>query len=279
VDLFQPDRIAELRVDHVPAEQLGGDRLVLSCEPCNSNSGAIFQSEMKKRDNPAAALRGELPRPHPVRVTLSTGATINAVLSGGPDGGHRIEVVERANSKAAQNLFTQQLQAAARSGSTDWSVNLDFPRDRHHSVAAHVGWLREAYLVAFAVLGYRYILDPALNSVREQLAQPREELIPVFTIQSPEKSPSERKFLGVTEPEWLRSVAVQFGRRTVFLPQIGDPGIYGRLSQRRKPGQERLEEAHAGGWTVEWPREPMFLLDFQLAQPVFQRKVSDGAIT
>ena len=81
----------------------------------------------------------------------------------------------------------------------------------------------------------------------------------------------------MTEPEWLRSIAVQFGRRTVFLPQIGDPGIYDRLSQRRSSGNhERFEEAHAQGWTVdEWPREPLFLLDDQLQQPTFRRSAPE----
>jgi hypothetical protein len=160
--------------------------------------------------------------------------------------------------------------------SNDWSLNLDFYRDRHHPVAARVGWLREAFLVTFAVLGYRYILDAALSRVREQLAQPREELITSYQIESPEKSPDHKAFLMITEPEWLRSVAVQFGRRTIFLPRIGDPGLYDRLSDRRRiSGGDRLEEAKAHGRTVDaWPREPLFLMDSHLRGPVLKAKVS-----
>ena len=33
----------ELTVDHVPAERLGGNRLVLTCRRCNHESGAFLQ--------------------------------------------------------------------------------------------------------------------------------------------------------------------------------------------------------------------------------------------
>jgi len=279
--LFTPDRINELTVDHVPAEQMGGNRLILTCRRCNSESGAFLQGEMRKQENPVAALRGELDQPHPVRMTLSTGATIHAELSGQPGSGYRLNVIEAADSEAAREAFKEDMGRMTADGSNDWSLNLDFYRDRHHPVAARVGWLREAFLVGFAVLGYRYILDAALSRVREQLAQPREELITSYQIVSPEKPPDQKAFLMITEPEWLRSVAVQFGRRIVFLPRIGDPGIYDRLSERRRISSgDRLDEVHAEGGTVDaWPREPLFLMDFQLPSPVFRVLTSTTPLT
>jgi hypothetical protein len=209
-------------------------------------------------------------------MRLSTGATIHAEISGQPRSGYKLNVVEAADSEAARELFKEDMGRVTAGGSNDWSMNLDFYRDRHHPVVARVGWLREAFLVGFAVLGYRYILDVALSRVREQLARPREELITSYQIESPEKSPDDRAFWMITEPEWISSVAVQFGRRTVFLPRIGDVGFYDRLLERyRIGGGSRLEEVKAQGRTVDaWPQEPMFLMDLQVPSPVFRVKAS-----
>jgi hypothetical protein len=110
---------------------------------------------MRKRDNLVAALRGELDHPYPVRITLSTGAIIHAELSGQPGSGYKLNVVEAADSGAARELFKEDMGRVTAGGSNDWSLNLDFYRDHHHPVAARVGWLREAFLIGFAVLGYR----------------------------------------------------------------------------------------------------------------------------
>jgi hypothetical protein len=120
--------------------------------------------------------------------------------------GNVLRILEE-NSPEAEERFRKDMEHLATK-STDWSANLNFYRYAYHRVSADVGWLREAYLVAFAAFGYRHILDPALESVRRQLARPREELISAFKIEDPTRPADVRLLMLVSEADWLRSVAV-----------------------------------------------------------------------
>jgi hypothetical protein len=165
-------------------------------------------------------------------MTLSTGAVVRAEMVRGPDG-YQLNILS-GNSPEAMKQFRDDMNHLTETKSVDWSVNLDFYQYAYDRVSAHVGWLREAYLVAFAVFGYRYILDPALEPVRQQLARPREQLISTFKVEDRKHGADLRLFSVINEPDWLRSVAIQFGHRTVFLPQLGDPDLYRRLDDRRQ---------------------------------------------
>src|SRR5262249_44699794 len=100
---FPPDQIDELTVDHVPAEQLGGTRMVLTCDTCNHGSGSFVQGEMKRRDNFHDAFTGPLDKPHPVIMTLSTGAVVRAEMVRGADGYQLI--ILSGNSPEAMKQF------------------------------------------------------------------------------------------------------------------------------------------------------------------------------
>jgi hypothetical protein len=258
----------ELTVDHVPAQQLGGNRMVLTCEACNHQSGTFVQAEMRKREQAHYALTGPLDQPEPVKLTLSTGAVVRAEIVKDGDV-YSMNVLDQ-NSPEALERFREDMTTVTAEGNSDWSLNLEFYRYSYHAVAAHVGWLREAYLVAFAVLGYRYILDPALEIVRQQIARPLEKLIRAFKVEDRRHAESVRLCMIVNEPNWIRSVAIQFGHRTVLLPQLGDGELYGRLEERQRSlGGNREQVDFAGNVLDGWPKGPMHLMDFALQQPLF----------
>jgi hypothetical protein len=76
------------------------------------------------------------------------------------------------------------LDALAESKQSDWSLQMKF-QDRWLERRTRVGWLRSAYLVAFAALGYRYILRSALRRVASQIASPDTDVIPLPVVWKP----------------------------------------------------------------------------------------------
>lgn len=127
-------------------------------------------------------------------------------------------------------------------------------------VAARVGWLRDAYLLTFSVLGDRYILDPALACVRQQLHAPFENQIQTSFIHRPDSNPPTAALASSANP-LTRAVLVQFGRTIVFLPRLGDVGFYDRLRESsRQAGGARIEMNFRGqmldGLTPSWLGRP-----------------------
>jgi hypothetical protein len=142
---------------------------------------------------------------------------------------------------------------------TNLSFRLTPYKDTFKDQLARVGWLRAAYLVAFAEFGYLYVFQRRLESVRRQLAEPAANVIDLFSVVLPEATAQTRHFVIIEEPLDLRGLALQMGRSLVFLPWLSD-GLYDRLSARSK-NDRRFGETLKGG-LVPWPAEPLHLMDF-----------------
>ena len=141
---------------------------------------------------------------------------------------------------------------------TDFEFQVSFTKDRHSAQRARVGWLRTAYLVAFAAFGYRYVFGAALDRARQQIERPDDPLIPAFHVVVPNVAQTVRHFvIGYVQNE-LRPIIVQFGWHAVFLPDVTDTTFYDRFDAYRQTRPERCD------WTgreLEWPRYPIYALD------------------
>jgi hypothetical protein len=134
------------------------------------------------------------------------------------------------------------------------TFSINFSGDRHSPRRANVTWLRHAYLILFAIAGYRYIFQPGLGIVRKQIREPEAQHIPVFLAAHTGEHPwSERHIIKVREPEWLQSWAVSIGRYITFLPEGGDVEFYARLVEKGHTTSQ-----HFTGDEIEWPLEPTF---------------------
>jgi hypothetical protein len=82
-------------------------------------------------------------------------------------------------------------------------------------VRALLSWLRAAYLVAFAALGWPYVYMPYLALLRAQLADPDATLMPPLALADPAAVPYRRDLVVVQEPhDQLAGTAVQPGCET-----------------------------------------------------------------
>lgn len=249
-----------LTVEHAPPEALGGRPICLTCKDCNSTAGHTVDAHMQRRETAFDFVAGTMAEPQPARFKVGA-TTVNVDYYSGPAG---ILVLgdPRRNHPQTQARFEAELESRVQTGKTDdLSFTITPLKIGHKAQLARVGWLRSAYLVAFAALGYRYIFQSRLEAVRRQLRAPTEEIIETFSVVLPKAKRDERRFIFVQTPSHLRGLLLQTGRRVVFLPWLDD-GLYEALAE---DSRKRAEfHAHIHGDFLPWPTEPRHLIDFDL---------------
>ena len=157
---------------------------------------------------------------------------------------NRLPKANRPDSEAAMQ---REFERGNIQGSRP-SLHITVARFRYRE--ALVGWLRAGYLVAFAALGYRYILRPDLDLVRRQIANPRDHVVTVYRATLPAELPEQRRVLLVDEPRALSSLAIQMGRHLIFLPWAPPAQqFYDVLAARA--GQLATETLE--GQSIPWP--------------------------
>ncbi len=202
---------------------------------------------MLKADRPIAFLRGEHPGGQLVNLKLPNGPSITVRVGGG---GESIVMMgkEGVDPPKQRQAFMTTMNEIVDSKSLAWSFNIDFKEDRHDPQLAAVGWLRAAYLAAFARFGYRYAFGRALQGVRYQIANPKEKTLPhQFRVLDPTASIDTRRIAVLEQPKAAAGVFVQMRWHMIFLPHPGDEAFYDRLKNQTGHFQ-------GGGTFVDWPK-------------------------
>jgi hypothetical protein len=121
------------------------------------------------------------------------------------------------------------------------SITLRFRRHDPDDPVAKITWLKAAYLVMFALLGYRYAFHPRLDVVRRQIQEPEVKHVPMFmTTLTREEAAGDTPFMAFvfSEPRLPECWSVLFGDKLVFLP-MGDPSeLYESLAAMKGTGPE-----------------------------------------
>lgn len=159
-----------------------------------------------------------------------------------------------AVEKAVTLHFDDQVERGAWS---DKEFKLRFV-DGFRNRESLLGWLRAAYLVAFGLFGYRYILRRDVRAIRDMLVA-KEEIGPrVFSMTIEGAISDERRILVLERP--FRSLFLQIGRHGVYLPHpdsSADTSPYEDLAARA--GQAYSDTF--SGALLRWPDWPLYLLD------------------
>lgn len=253
--LIPREDIGLLSIEHVPPKAVGGAELVLTCRRCNSHAGSAFDVHAARQDKLIKFHEG---------ATVDMNATLT--VSGAPanvdlklnDGSIQIFGRSDLNSPTDQAAWEAALHELV--GATSPKLSFGLPAVTHIPWRASVSWLRAAYLVVFAALGYRFAIHERLSIVREQILNPEEKLIRVSGLFINDASPDERICLVVLEPVALQCVFVQFGRRAIMLPAPwSDVDIYGQMADSVDVSAEFSQEL--AGKLVPWPTSPQHLYD------------------
>lgn len=243
---FTVDALGDGRLssEHVPPKSVGGYDLVLTCKRCNNSAGTKLDADAAVKELVRSAIAGT--REHRERVKAAIGdLRVNAEVH--HSGGRYSLVVPRHVNKPGT---ADNLKVVARPG-----IPITVQYRRFSELGAKISWLRAGYLALFAVAGYPFALDPAIEIVRRQILECDERRMVTFTSEvSDDIALSVHRILRVLAPDWHRGWAVEFGRYFLHLPSAGDLRFYDRLASYGStvaPYTTTYEY-------VGWPSEPTF---------------------
>lgn len=159
----------ELTREHVPPKSMGGRVICLTCKNCNNRAGHTIDAAMNERRLMSQVMVSGTKGKQQIQLRAD-GLNVNASLVRQGSGAH-FNIDPRHNDPHS----VEQFNAAA---STSGNLKLEiYYRNKFSERQAMVGYLRAAYLFLFAKYGYEWILHRSLDTVREQIKNPENELI------------------------------------------------------------------------------------------------------
>jgi len=249
----------QLTVEDVPPKALGGKPLVLTCQKCNNDQGSKFDGEAAKQQRLGRFLAGQSAKPETAVLTLN-GICSQAEITVNGTAGMLFTFPKEINDPAAVERMVEHMRMLAETQSTDFAFTVE-PRLRYSPDRARVSWIRTAYLAAFALFGWKYILHPKLQPIREQLANPSAVTLPLLGMDIPDISSGRHEVWVVKAPAEHQSLLVIWGGHGVFLPLPNDPRTLEELARSLGARTDGPVHFSISGTMFSWPSRPEHLLD------------------
>lgn len=252
-----------LSLEDVPPAKVGGRPLLLTCAERNNNAGTEFDVHAMEEEKVRRLTQLEPGVSTKSRIRFGS-SSLNGTLKTGPDG--LLFVPEPGVNKpgAIDDAVAELTEARRRGESPPFEVQLS---RRSEAWRVEVSWIRAAYFACFALWGYRYAIQSALDPVRSQLASPDECVLPDAVVW-----PSWRKVLPlddmtiprivtVEQPMELRAVVVCLpNNRVVTLPPANSQASFFEdfaATVNRLDGRQFM----VAGNSHDWPKWPMHTMD------------------
>ena len=208
----------QLTLEHVPPKSVGGKEIILTCKNCNNSTGSTIDAAISARKNSEEMLNalslelGEFFGHFKSQIgNESTNTTLeiqkkSETKSGtlqkleqnaSPDDFEELsgwlnevtntniplvvirEVPER-NSPSSLAKAREHLDKLVDEGVPKGEEFVFQHRVSYNKKLARIGDLKTAYLAAFTIFGYRFILQPCLGAVRKQILSPNEDFFDDF---------------------------------------------------------------------------------------------------
>ena len=212
----------KLTVEHVPPKGLGGRGMLLTCDECNHYSGTKFDAHAIREDVVSEFLSAVSTSTTELRSTIEIGGIRARGTVQRTSNGFFLMSHPKQNNEALLDGQVQDSISRLHTPIADRAIKSTVG-DRYHPERANLSWTRAAYLAAFAIFGWRYIMRPALIPVRRQLLDAESKILPLLKSYSPDALPDASRILVVREPHELRGIFVAMGRHGVLLPGIDNP--------------------------------------------------------
>lgn len=255
--------INDLTFEHAPPASVGGGRVALTCMPCNSTSGHTLDASMRSAEDLIEWSQGTPGKSLRARLTVRR-VTVNVQAERGEDGGIKILGLPDQNDPKVTAAHREALDELAQLPEDEQEFTVSFPRHKHAESDVQAGWLRAAYLAAFARFGYRYALRPLMEPVRAQIADPSGNHLDRFILHGGAASTDHRMIRSITSPRSARSLIVLMGRHLIFLPgfHADSNTLYERLGRRARWPPPARSLRSLRGPIYEWPTRPILAFDF-----------------
>ena len=199
-------------LEHVPPKsfKVGSTAMCLTCSDCNNSAGRAEHAAVEARREPK--VRIEMPG-FPIQTGRASVDASGSVIS-----------IRMSRSQASRDAIIKMM---------------DSPRPQIKAIFrvpsvsyASVPWLKAAYLSVFSLLGvhgYRYAEGEAIERVRKQIMNPKDEVIRHFAFQAP--STWREKNCIVMNRTQTPCWAVKMGDCIVLLPKSWDQSLYERTDK------------------------------------------------
>lgn len=244
----------DLTLEHIPPESIGGKPILLTCRNCNSLAGHtidVSTASKKKFEDFENIVFGQEKGIIPF-VTLSLGE-LHVATSIHKENSFDIRPIEKANSPSIIDRYKKHLMN--HSNDLQFKVSISHKYDSRLFKLSH---LKSAFLIVFSWLGYRYAFDSRLDVVRQQIQEPKNDILGTrFWIEGNEGIPSNKiMFLNSPLPIFL----VSFNGFCIVLPSLESTGdIYSFLSSYWEKGQRITLQAKI---LDSWPDKLQMKLDY-----------------
>lgn len=234
----------QVSIEHCIPESLGGTLATstLLCTHCNNTSGSFYDAQYAKQFFAEEFFQGTSDRSMPGQIEVQ-GAIMRGDWKFSNAERPRVEFLIRHERNHPNHLPEAKAKMKRMHSEADGAMTFTFPWP-FHQWRARVALLRMAFLMMFRQFGYAYAFHPCAERVRNQILNPREEIIPDAFSTRMDDHPLANFVTLVTEPAGFRAfcVLMKFSskRRTivqgVLLPGPDDHGraIYERLNEDKK---------------------------------------------
>lgn len=216
-----------LTLEDVPPVALGGRVRTLTCKVCNNTGGSQLESHLANKLNFEEALLGlsNTSIDGLFRPTKDTklAAKINIVGSSGV----YIEYHPNRSHPKDANQFRTMVNSENIGA---FSLNLF---GHYKQYRPEIALLRIAYLLAYSVFGFGFLINFNLRLIREQIQSPNEKIVEHWGISTRDYPDSMLGINIITEPKELQSFLIVFELKTpnrttrhgVLLPGPTEPGL------------------------------------------------------
>ena len=215
---------AEISHAHILPRSAGGKLTTYVCRACNSffgkNQDHWFGEYLYLADGPKGLLATRKQRPT---------FTVNGVRVTGEvkDDGQALDFLIYKNLMSPKAL--EALRAAETPGKVE--INVEIPILQETQLVK-VGFLTAGYLLWFKELGYSWVLQGNMQSVRSQILNPNSQIISDFVFDAGAKY-FEKPWVGFFELGHDYLPCAGIADRLVLFPSFSAPGIYEKVSKLR----------------------------------------------
>ncbi|MFI6993902.1 HNH endonuclease [Nonomuraea wenchangensis] len=249
----------ELTVEHVPPKALGGKDLVLTCRKCNNEHGSQFDSAAYHAHQARSFASGESSQTIVARFGID-GIESNVFLRRVGLGGFYLTGDPRISNPSDKERLESHMEMLGESGETGFKVTIS-ARMKYDPDRARVSWMRTGYLVAFALLGWKYILRSTLQPIRDHLAGGSTGELPILSAYDAERDPRGRQIWIMQQPNGHECLLVTIGQHMVFLPGPKDFRTLEEVSASIGARANKKLQYSLSGKPLPWPSGPLHLLD------------------
>jgi hypothetical protein len=160
-----------LSLEHVPPEKAGGNVQTLTCKKCNNDDGALLDSQLARKLEIDDINRGGFERSLDATIELN-GVRLRVEVYLRDDG--RIEIIppERVRLKSSPQVdaLTREFLTGEAKGSLTYHS--------YNPLRSNASIIRSAYLYAFSVFGYGFLIETQLAAIRACIKHPEENVLP-----------------------------------------------------------------------------------------------------